>query len=289
MVIRNPGGEVTVIDFREIAPINATRDMFGGDRNLTRAGGLAVAVPTELCGISKAYKMFHKLEWPALVDPVVDKACNGFKVSPHLARALNIVKDHPLIVNSTTFNETFYKDGRLAQAGDIITNEKLGRTLLDFRKSQLGTFYAGPRATNMINMIRETDGVMGLKDFDNICDHVKVYTGDDVLKMEFNNHTAYTPPVPSSGPVLLAILNILSGYELNSSVVESDGYAKDVDYQRMVESFKFAFGARNHLGDPAVCSVANCNATITQLQNRLLRYICMMYVRMFVLFVLFVL
>ena len=72
-------------------------------------------------------------------------------------------------------------------------------------------------------------------------------------------------------------------------MVESDGYAKDVDYQRMVESFKFAFGARNHLGDPAVCSVANCNATITQLQNRLLRYICMMYVRMFVLFVLFVL
>ena len=56
-----------------------------------------------------------RLEWSALVDPVIDKACNGFVVSPHLARALHFIKDEPLIVNSTIFNNTFYNGGQLAK------------------------------------------------------------------------------------------------------------------------------------------------------------------------------
>ena len=61
-----------------------------------------------------------RLEWSALVDPVIDKACNGFVVSPHLARALHFIKDEPLIANSTIFNDTFYKEGQLAKVHTYI-------------------------------------------------------------------------------------------------------------------------------------------------------------------------
>ena len=49
-------------------------------------------------------------------------------------------------------------------------------------------------------------------------------------------------PPPASGAVLAAILQILDTYDVETE----DGLL----YQRMVESFKWGYGARSNLGDP---------------------------------------
>ena len=70
------------------------------------------------CGVTYPHVRMcvsSRLEWSALVDPVIDKACNGFVVSPHLARALHYIKDEPLIANSTIFKNTFYNNDQLAK------------------------------------------------------------------------------------------------------------------------------------------------------------------------------
>ena len=82
------------------------------------------------------------------------------------------------------------------------------------------------------------------------------------------DYKAYSLPAPSGGPLLLYILNILSGYSYNSSLIK-DGYPRKLPTHRMVEAFKFAFAAREHLGDVS-CSKCE-NASILELQHKLIK------------------
>ena len=57
--------------------------------------------------------------------------------------------------------------------------------------------------------------------------------------------TLHSVPPPASGAVLAAILNILDTYDITAEVSDTG-----LLYHRIVESFKWAYGARSNLGDP---------------------------------------
>eukprot|EP00731_Ephydatia_muelleri_P037474 Em0481g1a len=66
----------TFIDFREVAPLYATENMYLN--NSSTKGGLAIAVPGMVRGLETAWKMFGRLKWADLVQPSIDIARNGF-------------------------------------------------------------------------------------------------------------------------------------------------------------------------------------------------------------------
>lgn len=77
-------GEVETLNSREVAPIRATRNMFPDDLS-SREGGLAIAVPTELKGLYALHKKYGKLKWEEVVQPVIEVAANGYRISKYLA------------------------------------------------------------------------------------------------------------------------------------------------------------------------------------------------------------
>lgn len=76
-------GTIETINSREVAPTAAYKDMFP-DNLSSLEGGLAVAVPGELKGLFELHKKYGKLKWEQVVQPVVDLAERGYKVSKYL-------------------------------------------------------------------------------------------------------------------------------------------------------------------------------------------------------------
>ena len=106
MIVHDPNGNIWGIDFRETAPMKSSKE------DWVEKGGLAVAVPGELRGLEMAHSLGGKLNWSTLFDAVIDRAYNGFKVTPHLARVLSGVASD--FANSTIFNDTYMVNGQLA-------------------------------------------------------------------------------------------------------------------------------------------------------------------------------
>lgn len=83
---------IETLNAREVAPLRATKDMFEDDVS-SREGGLAVAVPTELKGLQELHKRYGKLEWKELVQPVIEIAEGGFRVTKDLVSYLTERED----------------------------------------------------------------------------------------------------------------------------------------------------------------------------------------------------
>lgn len=92
-------GKIETLNAREVAPLAASKDMF--QNQSSSAGGLSIAVPTELKGLQDLYKKYGKLEWAELVEPVIQLAENGFKVSNYLANVFvdrgSAISESPLL------------------------------------------------------------------------------------------------------------------------------------------------------------------------------------------------
>lgn len=85
----NTSSEVWSIDFRETAPSGAHRDMYVGNPDSARWGGLAVGVPGEVKGLEEAHRRWGKLPWERLVQPSI-KLAAGWEVDVELSRRLAV-------------------------------------------------------------------------------------------------------------------------------------------------------------------------------------------------------
>lgn len=144
-----------------------------------------------------------------------------------------------LYVNPT--NDEVYKEG------DIIINRKLGQTLRIIAREGAEAIYNvshGSLAKKIIDEIQAAGGIVTLDD-------LRIYQprwSDSTSSKLFNGDTIHTVPVPSSGSILTFAMNILEGYKFNEQSYEFHREDKLI-YHRIVETFKFAFGARTKLGD----------------------------------------
>lgn len=94
--------KVEVLIARETAPANATKDMFGENKTASIWGGLAVAVPGELCGYKALHEKYGRLPWRHLFNESILLARCGFPIGSHLAMALKYGERF----NSSLANET---------------------------------------------------------------------------------------------------------------------------------------------------------------------------------------
>ncbi|KAF9434162.1 hypothetical protein BGZ76_008470, partial [Entomortierella beljakovae] len=238
MTLRLPNGTVEVIDFRETAPAGSSQNMFKKDPILAQKGGLSVAVPGEIRGLELAHKRYGKLSWERLFAPSVKLAREGWAVGPELAKRLRQYK--PMMESEPDWSSTFAPNGTVLNEGQWITRKTLANTLETIGKEGADSFYTGPIAQSMVDHIKANGGILDMDDMKSYKPLIK-----EPMVGYYQGRKVYTTPAPTSGPVLISILNILERYDLGRFKENAN-----VEVHRLVEAMKFGYAQRTELGDP---------------------------------------
>lgn len=244
MVIHLAKGNNITIDFREKAPLAASKNMYidaNGNVNsdLSLFGGSSAGIPGSVAGLLYALDTYGTMKISEVIQPAIDLAVNGFELDYHLAESLeNELKYFEQFPSSL---KVFTKNGEVYKEGDIIKQPDLGKTLTLIRDFKSDGFYSGEISNLLIKQINSTGGNVSQKDFDeyNVVEREPItssYRGYDVVSMG---------PPSAGGLVLSLLLNIL---ENESFSLEQWGSSK---YIRLVaEAMKYAYLQRSYaIGD----------------------------------------
>jgi len=148
---------------------------YGVNQTRSTVGGLAVAVPGEIRGMSTpvhplilGWEALHErhgsLPWPRLFAPAIKLARHGFPVSQDLATYLT---NQTFMLNDTNWSEAYAPNGTLLGMGDIVYRKKFAIALEKIANEGAGAFYNGSIAANTIKKITQTGGIMTLNDLAN--------------------------------------------------------------------------------------------------------------------------
>lgn len=237
--------EAEVIDFREVAPQAATKDMFKGNGSLVRWGGLSVAVPGEIKGFELAHKKSGKLKWSEVFEPAIKLAKEGFKVTAHTGRVLRNLPKESL---STKLKEMILDpQGKPLKEGDIMRNPALAETLQNIADHGADVLYRGPIAEKIVAAVTSANGILTSKDLSDYKPLSKA-----VINSSYLGYQVITTPLPSGGPVLVSLLNILEGFNFTNK-----DQGKSRSYHYIIEAIKFAFAQRSLLEDGNVTKIVN--------------------------------
>ncbi len=244
LVYRAADGEAVAYDFRETAPAASSPTMFlnGGTYDETRHhnGLLSAGVPGTVAGLHLAWQDHGSLPWKRLVAPAIRLAKDGVVVSPAFAQSLRDVleemKPYPASVAQ------FSRDGVPYEAGDILRQPDLARTLQRIAGDGPKGFYEGETAQLIEAEMRAHGGPMTRDDLAAYRAHRREpvrgsYRGYEIIAM---------PPPSSGGTALVEMLNILEGYDL-----AANGYGSALNIHLIAEAMRRAFADRAaYLGDP---------------------------------------
>ncbi|XP_052060351.1 glutathione hydrolase 1 proenzyme-like [Mytilus californianus] len=250
-----------VLDARETAPLNAKEDMYEKDPEQSVLGGLAIAVPGEVRGYQKLCEMYKCLPWKDLVQPSIDLAKNGFKITANTGRAIESSKDK---INANPAFKKAYTNpatNELYKVGEFARFPLLANTLRTIAEEGPQTFYNGNLSKNILEDLKEADSIIQERDLQSYT----VLQKEAVKSVLNDGSTLYSAPAPSGGPVWLFIMNIMDGYNITPESVLPEK-SELLTYHRLVEAFKFAYAKRTDLGDPDF--VPNVTAVVKNLTSR---------------------
>ncbi|KAF9049718.1 gamma-glutamyltranspeptidase [Panaeolus papilionaceus] len=223
------------VDFRETAPALSNTTMYKDNPLASQIGGLSVAVPGEVRGLSEAHKRWGSLPWSRLIQPSIDLA-SGWHVDRELGKRIPWYPD--LMLNNPDWSAIFAPSGRFLKEGELIRRTNLSRTLDIISKEGPDAFYEGPIADSIVRKAQATGGILTHNDLKNYKVIVR-----PALQGTYRGRNVYTSHAPTSGPVLLHMLNLLEHYPIE----ERGG----LNTHRMLEAMKFGFAARTKISDPA--------------------------------------
>ncbi|HEY2865687.1 MAG TPA: gamma-glutamyltransferase [Pyrinomonadaceae bacterium] len=248
MMIRKKDGTATAIDYREMAPKAATRNIYldkNGELIKGEGGSIlgyrAAGVPGTLAGFDLALSKYGsgKLKWADLVRPARMLAENGFQVPYSFVRSTEAYKRD--LSKYEDSSKIFLNGGKMFKEGDRLVQPELADTLGRIERLGAREFYTGRTAEMIAADMKAHNGLITLDDLKNYQAKERVpvrgtYRGYEIISM---------PPPSSGGAILLEILNILEGYDLRGM-----GYDSSAKYQVMTEAMRRAFADRaEFMGD----------------------------------------
>ena len=243
MVIRMADGRMAALDYREMAPLSATRDMYvDAAGHLTmkgRVGPLASGVPGAVAGMAEALRKYGTLPLSTVMQPAIRLAADGFTVDSALSGALVGARK---LLTPFEGSSLFYPGGRALAPGARLVQPDLARTLRLIAEQGPSAFYAGPVADSLVAEMKRDGGNITAADLANYKAEwrtpiVGTYRGDTLVAM---------PPSSSGGTTTIESLNILETWP----ALPPAGSAAAV--HDVAEAFRRAFIDRNsELGDPA--------------------------------------
>ena len=248
MMIRLKDGRTTAIDYREMAPAAAHRNVYldkNGNLIEGEGGSLvgyrAAGVPGTVRGMELALKKYGsgKLTWSQLVEPARRLAANGFVVTYELARSLYSSRKY--LSQYAETNRIYLRNGRFYSEGELFRQPELAATFARLQRFGPNEFYTGETARLIEADMKRNNGLMTLDDLRGYIAKERApvrgnYRGYEIISM---------PPPSSGGAVLIQMLNILEGFDL--SKLEASSSER---YHLMAEAMRRAFADRaEYMGD----------------------------------------
>ncbi len=262
MVYRMANGDSGALDYREKAPLQATRDMYLNDEGevvteKSRLGGLAVGVPGTVSGIFTAHERFGSLPVAELLNPVIALAEKGFVVTEKQENRLKQYRDLFFQVNTDTI-----LFARPFKTGDTIKNYELARTLELLKKEGKEAFYSGAITQDLIDFLQANGSIITKQD---LASYEAQWREPVVTNYKEYNIISMSPP-SSGGIVLSQILKMVEPYPLGEF-----GHNSLETIQVLVEAEKRAYADRSYyLGDPDFVEIPTQFLTsVEYLHNRM--------------------
>jgi gamma-glutamyltranspeptidase / glutathione hydrolase len=239
-------GETVAIDYREMAPAAAYRDLFldaAGEVDSEKAwySRSAAGVPGTVAGLALALERYGTLSLAEALAPAIRLAEEGIVVTSDLSDSLESHRERLLSVPASAAI-FFHDDGRAYQPGETLVQADLARSLKEIAKGGPGAFYRGAIAERIAADMAANDGPMTR---DDLATYQAVVRAP--VHGSYRGYDVYSMPPPSSGGVhLVEILNILEGYPLGEL-----GQNGAETIHLMAEAMKLAYADRSqHMGDP---------------------------------------
>jgi gamma-glutamyltranspeptidase/glutathione hydrolase len=271
MVIRLAGGKATTIDYREMAPAAAHRNVYlneKGDyiKESSTYGHRAAGVPGTVAGLAYALEKYGKMSWADVSEPARKLAADGFPVWYQLERSLKNASE-----GLSRYPETkriFLRDGKPYETGEIFKQPELAAVFERMIKDGPSEFYRGETAKLIeASMKRAGNGKLWMT-----VEDLKNYkpVEREPLRSKYRGHEIITMSPPSSGGVaLIEMLNILERYDLKSM-----GAGSSKAIHLMAEAMRRAFADRAHyLGDTDFVKVPVAGLTSRKYADKLAKTI----------------
>ena len=257
------------IDYREMAPLAATRDMFlnkvgNYSKDKARFSLLSAGVPGTVAGLSYALEKYGTLSWEEVIEPAVQLAKNGFVVSHDLANILTLYKNR-LASNPATAKAYYKKNKKPYIAGEIIRLPDLAWSLKQLKLNGPEAFYKGEIAKKIVAEMELNGGIITLEDLASyrVAERTPLegtYKGYQIVSM---------PPSSSGGVHLIQMLNMLEPFSLKEL-----GFGSADSIHLMSEVMKRAYADRSiYLGDKDFVEVPLLGLTSKDYAKQLLKEI----------------
>lgn len=263
MLVRMADGRSNFLDYREVAPGKATRDMYikpDGklDPELSVIGYKSVAVPGTVAGLELALKTYGTMKLAEVMAPAIRLAENGFPVNEKLAREFQ--EERKDLQRFSFSARIFLRNGELYKPGEILKEPELAATLKRIAKNGAADFYRGETAKMLVSDMNALGGLITLDDLANYQPKAR-----QVLRAKYevdgHNWDVISSPPPSSGGVaIIEALNMLKNVPLK-------GWDDVESVHVVAETMRRVFADRAaYLGDPDFAKVpvdgltSNCYA-----------------------------
>ena len=242
MVYRQKDGKIGALDYREKAPLAASKNMYLDSlgnviKGKSTIGAMAVGVPGTVAGVFAVHEKFGSLPIKNILDPVIELANRGVIVTEKQEKRIEYFQSAFLETNkdSIIFNKNW-------KANDTIKYPALAETLTRIQKNGKDEFYKGDTAKKLVSFINENGGIITLED-------LKKYEAKwrNPVTFQYDNLKIISMSPPSSGGICLAqIMNAIEPYDLHTF-----GHNSTKSIQLITEAERRAYADRSYfLGDP---------------------------------------
>ena len=242
MVYRKNDGEIGALDYREKAPLAATKNMYlDAKKNVIKEksilGAMAVGVPGTIAGVFATHKKFGTLTIEEILQPVIDLAKRGVIVTKKQEK--RIKNYQPLFLEANKNAILFSKNW---QENDTIKYPALAETLIRIQQNGKEEFYNGETAKRLVKFIQENGGIITLEDLSKY--EAKWRTP---ITFKYDDLKVISMSPPSSGGICLAqIMKAIQPFNLHKF-----GHNSTKSIQVITEAERRAYADRSYfLGDP---------------------------------------
>ena len=242
MVYRTLYGETGSFDYREKAPLAASREMYLDENGeflteKSKVGALAVGVPGTIAGVFAIHEKLGSLPMEEIMEPVIKLATQGFSVTEQQVERFKKFKAIFEEVNkeSSLFTKEY-------NVGDTLKNLALAQTLRAIALNGRAEFYQGETGKKLVDYITSNGGIITMEDL-----NAYEAVWRDPLVFNYKNLRVISMAPPSSGGVCLAqILKMVEPYPISEFEHNGKNYI-----QLLVEAERRAYADRSYyLGDP---------------------------------------
>ena len=242
MVYRESNGKTGSLDYREKAPLAATKNMYLDDNGNVIPGkstesAFAVGIPGTVAGMFEVHKKFGSLHMSTILKPVIALAEKGVVMTENQLRQTN---DHKAAIVRLNGDQTlFSKDFKI---GDLVKYPALAETLKRISKNGRDEFYKGETAKKLVAYLQQKGGIVTLED---LSKYQAIWR--EPIAFKYRDLQIISMAPPSSGGICLAqILKMIEPFEVTKLGHNSPKYI-----QLLTEAERRSYADRNfYLGDP---------------------------------------